>query len=1176
MNKNYIFRVMKLVILLLLGGFLHLSAASYSQTVTLKGKYLPLAEVLQAVRKQTGYGLVGNMRMLEDSKSVTVSATDMPLEEFLKTVFRDQPLGYRLVEKNIMLERKNKSLFARISHPEQNESRPEMAKKNITITGRVTDTTGAALPGATITIKGQTNNLLTDKDGQFTFSAQSGSEVTVTFIGFTPYTFKVTENLSFQNIVLRTTSSKLNEVVIVNTGYQTLPKERATGSFSFVDNITLNRTVGPDILSRLKGVTSGLLFDPNTSSLSGDGTLGINIRGRSTIYSNADPIIVLDNFIYDGDLTNINPNAIEDITVLKDAAAASIWGAKAANGVIVITSKKGKYNQSVSIEVNFNISIIGKPDLSYSPILNSKDYIQIEKYLFNNGYYDPYIDDSYSVNAFTPAINAMIENRKGNLSNLALQEELNKFGEKDVKTDFSKYLFRKSVIQQYSATLRGGDAHNRYFIFGGYDKSLSNLRGDDNNRITFNATNNYSFAKEKLELTTNLVFTKVKNKNNGITPNSISQGSGILYPYASLADENGQALKINKYISPLIDTVGQGKLLDWSYRPLDELDFADNVTKNVDYKLNFGLLYHITKNLSADLKYQYSKGENTTDNFYSENTYFTRDYINGFSSINADGSVNRPVPLGAILDKQTNSYTGQHGRFQINYDQSWDKHWITGIAGAEVNNISTNEQSSRFYAFDKEHLSSVPNLDYVSYYINPVTGYNQQISNKDGLSELNDRFVSYFGNVAYSYLSRYTFSLSGRKDGANIFGVNANQKIAPFWSSGFSWDLSREPFYHLNWLPSIKVRTTYGYNGNVNRRIAALLTTQLGTVTRYGQQSSSVVNPPNPDLRWETSKQFNFGFDFSILNNERVFGSLDYYKKKGVDLIGDAVLPPSSGFSSYRGNTSDMKGYGFDFVINAKAIDERFKWLSSIQFSISKNQITDYKLDPVSNGDIVAGSPVVGKPVGSLFSYKWKGLDPSNGDPQGYLNGEISKNYTSIINSLNSSELVYSGSQLPPVFGNFMNTFSFQNISLSANITYKFGYFFRKPSISYTDVFNGSTLGNNDYEKRWQQAGDEKATHVPSMVYPGDFNRDVFYQLSEALIDKGDHIRLKDIRVSYDLNKKQYKRLPFESLQIYLIGDNIGILWRANKDHVDPDQIPGYGYSYLIPFTISGGVKVNF
>lgn len=422
--------------------------------------------------------------------------------------------------------------------------------------------------------------------------------------------------------------------------------------------------------------------------------------------------------------------------------------------------------------------------------------------------------------------------------------------------------------------------------------------------------------------------------------------------------------------------------------------------------------------------------------------------------------------------------------------------------------------------------------------------------------------------------------MSGRKDASNLFGVKTNQKWVPLWSAGASWNVSDEPFYRVRWLPYLKLRTTFGYNGNIDKNVAAYLTSRVSPFPNtFGEIYARVVNPPNPELRWERVKTINFGIDFRSKNN-RISGSLDYYIKNGIDLIGNVELAPSTGISgvvSLMGNTAKTKSKGIDLVLKSQNLKGAFNWNTTFLLSWTKNKVTDYTADISSVRSLVNPrgiTPKVGSPINALYSYKWAGLD-TEGNPQGYIKGKLSENYSGIVNSTDENELVFSGSLVPTVFGALLNRFNWKQFSFSFNISYKFGYYLRRNSISYTSLFGGSTPGHKDFEKRWQKPGDENHTDVPSMIYPGDYFRDQFYLNSSALVIPGDHIRLQDIQLSYTFNKKLLANTPLSNIRVYLYASNLGMLWRKNKEGIDPDYL-GSIYAFPPSKSYAAGINFNF
>jgi len=269
-----------------------------------------------------------------------------------------------------------------------------------------------------------------------------------------------------------------------------------------------------------------------------------------------------------------------------------------------------------------------------------------------------------------------------------------------------------------------------------------------------------------------------------------------------------------------------------------------------------------------------------------------------------------------------------------------------------------------------------------------------------------------------------------------------------------------------------------------------------------------------------------------------------------------------------------MKAHGADVILNSRNLVGKFSWNTSFLLSYTRDKVTSYleRLGNISgylNSALI--NPLAGRPLYSIYALKWEGLDPQTGDPQGLLYGHVSKDYVNLYNSSDFSSLLYEGTANPTFFGSLRNAFGWKQFGVSFNIVYKFGYFFRRPSINYYDLFNSLSSGHPDFDKRWQNPGDEKHTNVPSMSYPANFYRDQFYTYSEALVERGDHIRLQDIRLSYEMAKKNFPKIPVRAVQFYLYANNIGILWRANHQGIDPDNIT----TFPNPRSLAVGIKMD-
>nr|WP_199080319.1 SusC/RagA family TonB-linked outer membrane protein [Pedobacter sp. ASV19] len=970
----------------------------------------------------------------------------------------------------------------------------------------------------------------------------------------------------------------LKEVNIVSTGYQTLPKERATGSFTQLSNKDLNRRVSTDILSRIEDIVPGLSFSKNNSNFNFYSSQSqLSIRGQSTIMGNANPLIVIDNFPYDGDLNNINPNDVESITVLKDAASASIWGAKAANGVIVITTKKGHSNQAPKISFNTNFTVGNKPDLFYQPQMSSADFIDVEKSLFKKGYYSD-TENSSTHASLTPVVELLIAKRDGLLAPATADAQIEALKNYDTRKDLEKYFLQKSFSQQYAISLTGGNQQQNYYLSAGLDKNMGSIKPASYNRITINANQSTKLLKDKLEFTTQFNFIQ-SNTNNAPALYNASYNNvttDIYYPYARLADDQGNALTVIRDFRPAFkNSATDNGLLDWNYKPLDELNYANDNIKLNQFRVNASLSYKILPQLTASGLFLYDHADTRERNNQSMQSYFTRNLINSYTQIISDNSLAYPIPLGSIMDLKNNTTNNISFRGQLNYNQILkEKHQITAIAGYEIRQQQSLSNTNRNYGYDEEHALTNP-VSYLSsfpqYFFN---GYTAAIPYVDTEKEWTDRYLSYFTNAAYTYNNCYLFSASARLDQSNLFGVKANQKGTPLYSLGLGWIINQESFYHADWLPYLKLRLTYGANGNVYKNLSALTN---ATAQNYyynypntGLPFASITNPPNPTLKWERVKVWNAGLDFSS-KNARISGTLEFYQKKGTDLIGTSVIDPTSGITTFTGNNAATMGKGIDLNLNSLNTNGQLKWATAFIGSYSKTIVTRYNLDSPPYTYLSAfGQPLAGKPLLSIFSNKTAGLDPQTGDPRGYLNGQISKDYYGILTSQTINDLVYNGSATPSFFGSLRNTISFKNISLSANIAYRLGYYFRKNTVNFGAVAQG--IGSHgDYSLRWQKPGDELSTIVPSMPATPNYLRQNFYTYSDVLVDKADHIRLQDINLAYTLPKNIVSKLNCTGIQFYLYANNLGLIWKANHFNLDPD----YQLSGPPPRTLSLGCKID-
>lgn len=1141
---------LKLAVSLLLFACLFKSLPAYCQPnlrITLDERNVPLKKALEDIRQKTGYTYFGESNWTEQSHRVSFSVRKAGLRQVLDSCFKDQPFSYEIIGTAISIQ-----------------PRPQ---QDLTVHGTVFNEKKEPLEGVTILVRGEISAAaISDVNGAFTIHTHYADDrLLISSVNYESQELKPEEGKNLI-IFLKERVGELSDVVVLHNGYQDIRRKNSTGSFDEVGNRLFNRRVSPNILDHIDGITSSVLFNKNITL--GTNQSAITIRGRSTIFANPDPLIVIDNFPYTGDISNINPEDVESVTVLKDAAAASIWGAFSGNGVIVITTKKGKLNQAPKLGFTTSQTIGEKPDLYYQPLLSSPDYVDVQQFLYRKGYYANQLSP-FQRGAITPAVEIFDRTAKGSLSPTDSASAINMLKGHDVRQDLAKYFYRHSLNSQYLLSLSGGGSVDQYYFSAGYDRNFSNLVRNEYDRISLMGNNTYILLPGKLEMMTGLAFTSSKTYVNNTGDITVS------FPYARLADANGNALPVNyKLRNSYIDTAGGGQLLDWHYRPLDELRYADNVGRLTDYRINVGFRYVVRKGLEVRAYYQYGRGDSIGNNYQSLQTFYTRNYINQFTQLNR-GVATYIIPKGGILDEYNNTYTTNYGRLQLNYSDSlFKKGKLNVLGGLEIRDISTDRRQDRLYGYNKEDGASA-GVDYLNPYPQYSSGQQLYIPYSNVLVNLAERYLSYYITADYTYQGRYILSGSARRDESNLFGVKSNQKGVPLWSAGGAWWISKENFYGIAWLPDLKLRVTDGFNGNVDRTVSAYTTAifnQGGNT--YGSPSLGIINPANPSLRWERTNIFNMGLDFATRNN-RLGGSLEYYIKSGRDLLGYSPLDPTTGNTLFKGNTADMRAHGFDLSFHADNPLGPVHWNSVLLFSYVRDQVTAYKQNIGSvanyfNPTLI--SPLVGKPLYSVYALRWAGLSPQTGDPQGWQGGHVSTIYASIYNSPDLNDMVYMGPANPPVFGGWRNSFYWRQWGLSFNVLYKMGYVFRRNSINYYGLYSGASKGNADFDKRWQHPGDEKTTNVPSMVYPlNSSDRDIFYQSSTVLIEKGDHIRLQDIQLSYELNRADHHGLPVRMIRLYAYANNIGILWKANHAGIDPDHVQGIPS----PRTLAIGIKME-
>ncbi|MCZ4695602.1 SusC/RagA family TonB-linked outer membrane protein [Ancylomarina euxinus] len=1126
-------RIMKISVFLVLVCSMQLSASvMLGQQVSIHAGEMTVREVFKEFKTQTGTFFMYSEEDISLDLTVDVDFSQVSLEEALQEICKQVALSYEIVDNYVLITKK----------PSLVELPLQEQKKELK--GTVTDSDGNTLPGVSVVVKGTTIGVATDIDGNYAIQFDNENAIMVfSFVGMLRQEVLYTGQ-AVQNIILLPDSKQVSEVVV--TGYQTISKERATGAFEKVGVKVLDEKSTFKVLDKLEGQTSGVLFDESGN---------MTIRGVSTMNANRDPLVVVDGFPIEGHVETLNPDDIESITVLKDAAAASIWGARAANGVIVIVSKKNGKKGKPRVEFSSSLSMTGEPDLDDQPVVSTASFLEMEKFLADNGWQTmPTGANQYPI---TQGMDTYLRLNDGQISEAEANQILDGYRKVDVRNEFADLFLRKQVRQHYNLSISGAGEKNNYYMSLGYDDNDNFSKGNDSDRLIANIKIS-SELSDRISVNAGVSATLRNQYSNGISIGSL----GSVSQYQTILDANGDYVpQPQSYYQPTKEAlVAQGYPYNWDYNLYQEYQNKDNSIKNTDLRMNFGLNIKLLKGLDFEGRYQYEWGNEEGENLYNEETYNVRGFVNRFTYIDDDGSIVTNAPKGHIFSESFYKKKSYTTRGQLSFNRAFDanKHQINAIAGMEVRKTTSESSSYRKYGYDPQSLQFV-SINHNERYPMAISGSKGRISDDTKYLQEEDRFISYYTNTAYTYNDKYTVTASARLDDSNLFGADSKYRNVPLWSTGINWQLHKEDFMTSDLINRLTLRMTYGTNGNVSKTTSPYLIAQVTKDYRDQHQYAYIKNPKNPSLRWEKTAVVNFGLDYALWNN-RISGSLEYYSRKSTDLLGNVSLNSTYGFTSALMNFAEMSNKGVDASLLVKLVDKQVKWNTSLNFSYNKNRVEKVEMPDETVSSYMSGTARVGKPLNYMYSYKWAGLS-SEGFPQVFNEKGEAIDYETRLDD--PTALKYEGTMTPKYYGSLNNVVTYKGFRLSMLMTYKLGYKFRIPTIDYSSL--KSSLKRNwvheDYDKRWQQAGDEAHTDVP--VLPANFSQIGGYFGSYSsgashLVESASHIRFKEVILSYNLPKEWFKSLGINALVIGTQVRNLGVI-TFNNSGIDPENIPGLG-----------------
>jgi TonB-linked SusC/RagA family outer membrane protein len=1102
--------------------------------VTLDINNKPVPRAIEIINEKYKIPFIYIGKLLEGAHNVTIHCVNASLEEVLDTICNDQSFTYAITNGKISLR-----------------------ERTINITGIVRDEQDQVAPGVTVLIRHTGRSAISHSNGTFFLNKVP---IYATLIAMAPDMKTDTipvNNTPSLSIKLKWAFTGLPPVTVTpSTGFRKMNISLAVSSVSIVDSEMLKTRITRSLEQALEGSVTGMLGIANK-------TAGINqpryfqVGPTVTLNGNPDPLIILDQFVYNGDLSDLNLDDIESVVVLKDASVASIWGARGGNGVVVITSKKGKYADALKISLNSYVTGGLKPDPFYKDAVGPAGRINIDTFLFGKNYTRTIERNNLNL-PLSPALELLIRYKKKQLTLEELNDQLNFWRNYDVRNEVKDLFYREPVSKHLWGDITGGNHKYNIRLSFGYDAALPAIRNSRSDRKTGSISVSTRPILNIIEISAGVYGSRQEQHNTENDP---------LLPaiYHPITDANGASISQpfryrQYYMDSIVNRFG---LPDWNNYPKNEFDLYDQTLTVENLRLQGNVILKapdkFLKGLEASFSTQYQLAKTELRNLKNQQTFFVRDLVNHFTLI-TPGGLEQLIHWGNILDLSTTKIETHNTRWQLSYLKNWSSaNQFSIMAGVDRTTISQIISASKTYDFSELNPDGQSNIDYNKKYALSFPGSSAAyIPSAQPEQRATQVLISYFSSAGFNFKKQFNFSLTTRYDRSNIFGLLKNQNYIPLVAGGISWDVHLAPWYRFSYiLQELKLRTTYGGTGNI-----AGSATMFPTVTPEGLNSaddrmSSVSNPPLRTLKWEAVKTLNFGVNFKFIKNI-ISGSIDYYHKTSSNLLEEIPIDPSTGDNSVLANSAIIKARQVDVVVNSQILKKTLLWNARLLLSLVSESVTKTSSPLRDAWEYCENGYVRSIPEYSpydVYSFKSRGLD-NEGNPIGVLNDHDSKQYGQILSEKGSQSLIHHGRGTPGIYGSITNEFEYRRFSVTFAILYKLKYFYRRHSIFYNETFTGESQGSRDFEKRWKTPGDEQHTNVPSMIITNDNERDLFYKYSNVLVEKADHIRLQYVHLNYAL-KPNWLPKHVSSCSIYINANNLGILWRAGNKDVDPDQING-------------------
>ena len=1082
------------------------------------------------------------------------------------------------------------------------------AQKAITVSGNIKDPNGEAVVGASVVVVNTTKGAITDINGDFSFQANEGDPLVIKMLGMK--TLNVSAASSPMNLVMEEDLEVLKEVII--TGFQEVDRKLFTGAAEHLnmDDIKMDGIV--DASRMLEGRVAGVTVD-NVSGTFGSAPK-IRIRGNSSINGNNQPLYVVDGVILEdmssidtddfisgnantltsSSIANINPADIESYQILKDASATAIYGARAANGVIVITTKQGR-NGGLKVNYSGNFSMKLRPTYDQFNLLNSAEEMSVYRELYNKGIVD-----------ITTSVQAETYGSLGKMFTLISQKEipwgiggglneqfLNQY--ENANTDWFDVLFHDiGLQQQHSMSFTSGNEKSNSYYSIGYMHDAGQTIADNVQRLTASAKNSY-FVSDQF---------KFGLKLSGSYRDQLAPGTRnrefdpIAGRYSRDFDVNplSFALNTSRSMRP-IDENGDREYFRRNFAAfniLDELEYNFIDIEVVDVSTQTDFDYKPIKDLSLkgvlQVRYASTKRDHTVhersnqaEAYRANDTQFIQDANNFLFNDPEKPGLNPLVvlPQGGFNYLTQNDLLSFFGRFSGEYSKQFGlNHTINLLGGQEIrfsNRTEANTTSMGVIYESGKLVVTDPNI---------VRFFNLQNVDINTFNENKDRFIGFFLNGAYSFKEKYIGNFTVRYDGSNQLGESQNARFLPTWNASAAWNVHSEGFMSgIDMIDELKLRATYGISGNLPPEASALLNLQGDVTVRPTDVEPYlyIEDLANEDLTWEKLRELNVGMDLGLMNS-RIYSSLDLYHRQSFDLIGLLLTSGVGGQSLKFGNFADMESLGFEFTLKTVNISSgNFEWSTNFNIGYTRDEITKLDFGPrLADAMAQNGAAVLGGPRRGLYSARFAGLS-FVGTPTYYdENNEIVSDFDLQSRENLTEILKYEGPTEPRGAGGFTNTFRYKGFSLSVLLTYKFDYVVRLNE-AFAQGYSDFESLPGELKNRWVVPGDEELTDVPVILSGNRIDQNIddeaysIYNQSDLRVADGSHIRLKNIRLNYQLPLKILERMGLTSAGFSVEGQNLALLYSDSKlQGQDPEFFSTGGVSLPLPKMVTVSLNVGF